>query len=293
VIEGNYPPPTGLSMTSLAAAAKLALVPIVLAVTRYAGRRELVAIEIAGMACIALDLRMRPSQGIFRVLVMIEVNHAPLDLVMAGLAFGAIPCGVHILNPVAIDARGANPLVAFADMARRAGDGAMRTLKRELGLVVVERFDARPCCLGMAVVARFPKATLVRIDRLVTVEAASGRVAEFYCLGMTTATLNRFVSVVQLEVRKRVIEGFTVELDDVGVSPLVIGVTMGAFLLRRVRLSPVKPLARRPISSGFLVACQTQSRLRFSRERLVAVAAVFLKFGMSIDHRPRDDKSLE
>jgi hypothetical protein len=210
VIEGNYPSPTGLSVTSLTAAAKLALVPIIFPVTRYAGRRQLVAIEIAGMACIALDLRMPASQGIFRGLVMIEVNRAPLDLVVAGLAFGAIPCGVHILNPVAIDARGANSLIAFADMARRADDGAMCALKRELGLVVVEWFDARPGCLGMTVVARFPKATLVRIDRLVTVEAASGRVAEFYRLGMTTGTLHGFVSVMQLEIRKRVIECFAV-----------------------------------------------------------------------------------
>jgi hypothetical protein len=171
---------------------------------------------------------------------------------------------VNILNPVAIDARGANALVAFADMARRAGDGAMGAVKRELGLVVIERFDARPCCLGVAVVAPFPEATLVRIDRLVTVETAPGRVAELYLLGMTTATLHRFVSVMQLEIRKCMIECFAVELDYVGISPLVIGVTMGAFLLRRIRLSSVKPLAGQPIGGSVLVACQTQSRLRFS-----------------------------
>ena len=156
MIEGNYPSPTGLSVTSLAAGAKLALVPVILAVTRYTARRQLVAIEIAGMTRIALDLRMRPPQGIFRVLVMIEVNDAPLVLVVAGLAFGAVSRGVNILDPVAIDARGANSLVAFADMARRADDGAMCAMKRELGLVVIEWLDARPCCLGMAVIARFP-----------------------------------------------------------------------------------------------------------------------------------------
>jgi hypothetical protein len=257
VIEGNYPSPADLSVASLATDAELALVPIILAVTRYAGRRQLVAIEIAGMARIALDLRVRPSQGIFRGFVMIEVNRAPLVLVVAGLALGAVPCGVNILNPVAIDAHGTNSLVAFADMARRAGDGTMGAVKRELGLVVVVRLDARPCCLGMAVVAHFPKSTLVRIDRLVTVEAAPRRVAELYLLGMTTATLHRFVSVVQLEIRECMIECFAVELDDVGISPLVIGVTMGAFLFGGIRLSSVKPLARRPISGGVLVARQT------------------------------------
>ena len=257
MIEGNYPSPTGLSVTSLTAATKLALVPIIFSVTGYAGRRELVAIQIAGMARITLDLRMRASQGIFRVLVMIEVNRAPLDLVVAGLAFGAIPCGVHVLNPVAIDARGANPFVAFADMARGADDGAMCALKRELGLVVVERFDPRPCCLSMTVVARFPKATLVRIVRFVTVEAASGRVTEFYRLSVTAVTPHGFMRVAQFEICKGVVERFTIELDDIGVSSLVIGVAMGAFLLSRVRLPPVKSFGRRPIGSNVLVTCQT------------------------------------
>ena len=257
MVEGGYAAPIGFVVRPLAADTKLALVSIILPVTRNAGRCQLVAIEIAGMARIAFDFRMPASQRKFRRLVMVEAHRAPLVLLVAGLAFAAVPSSVNILDPVAIDAHGANPLVAFADMARGANDGAMCALERELGLVVVEWFDARPCCLGMTVVARFPKATLVRIDRLVTVEATSGRVAEFHGLGMTTATLHRFVRVMQLEIRKCVIECFAVELDYVGISPFVIGVTMGAFLLRRIGLSPVKPLVCRLIGGRILVACQT------------------------------------
>ena len=123
-----------------------------------------------------------------------------------------------------------------------------------------------------------------------TIEAASGRVAEFYCLRVAAATLHDFVSVAQLEIRKSVIEGFAIELDDIGVSPLVIGVAMGAVLLCCIRLSPVESLTCQPISGGFFMACQAESRLRFSRERLVAVAAVLLEFGVSVDDRARDDK---
>ena len=256
VIEGLYLAPTGFSMTLLAAATKLALVPIVLPVTRYTARCQLVAIEIAGMARIALDLRMRSSQRKFRRLVVIEENRFPLVLFVTGLAFSAVSSGVNILNPVAIDARSANPLVAFANMAPGAGDGAMCALEPEPGLIVVERFDTTPYRFAVTIVARFPEAALVRIVHLMTVEAASRRVAKFYRLRVTAGALHGFVSVPQLEIRKRVIEGLAIKQDYVGVSPLMIGVTMVALLLRCIRLSPVKSLTRRSIRGCFLVACQ-------------------------------------
>jgi hypothetical protein len=242
VVERGYAAPTGLGVTPLAAGTKLALVAIILRVARYAGRRQLVAIEVASVARIAFDFHVRGSQRKFRRLVVIEANRAPLVLVVTCLAFGAVSSGVNILNPVAIDACGANPLVAFANMARGAEDSAMCTLEREFGLVMIERFDATPCRLAMAALAYFPKATLVRIIRLMAVEAAPRRIAKLHRLHMTAAALHGFVSVTQLEIRKSVIEGFTIELDDVGVSPLVIGVAAGAVLLCCIRLPPVKSL---------------------------------------------------
>jgi hypothetical protein len=293
VIEGLYLTPTGLAVALLTAVAKLPFVPIILAVTRHTGRRQLVAIEIAGVARIALDLRVRGSQWKFRRLVMIEANRAPLVLVVAGLAFGAVSSGVNILNPVAIDAYGANPFVAFANMARGAEDGAMCTLERELGLVMIERFDTLPCRLDVAIVTCLSKAPFVRIARLMTIEAASGRAAKFYCLRVTADAQHGFVSVAQFEIRKCVIECFAIELNDVGISPLMIGVTTGAFLLHCLRLTPMKSLTRLTIRGNFFVACKAETRLRFSRERFVAVAAVLLEFGVSVDNRTRDDKLFE
>ena len=256
VIEGLYLAPTGFSVTLLTAATKLALVPIVLPVTRYTARCQLVAIEIAGMARIALDLRMRGSQRKFRRLVMIEEIRFPLVLFVTGLAFSAVSSGVNILNPVAIDACRADPLVTFANMARRAGNGAMCALEPELGLIVVERFDTTPYRLAVTIVARFPEPALVRIVHLMTVEAASRRVAEFYCLRVTVAALHGFVSVPQLKIRKRMIEGLAIKQDYVGVSPLMISVTMVAIQLRCIRLSSVKSLTCRSVCGRFLVARQ-------------------------------------
>jgi hypothetical protein len=100
VIEGRSAP-AGLPMTLLAATAKPAFVPVILLVTRHASGRQLVAIEIAGMTRVALDLRMRAFQWIFG-LVMVEMDRLPLVLVMASFALGAVSLGMEILNSVAI-----------------------------------------------------------------------------------------------------------------------------------------------------------------------------------------------
>jgi hypothetical protein len=210
VIEGRYSAPAGLSVTLLAATAKLTFVLVILSVTRHTGRRQLVAIEIACVAHIALNLRMRGSQWKFCRLVMIEGNRAPLFLVVAALALGAVPSGVDILNLVAIRTCGADVLVAFANMACGAGDCTMGTLKRELRPVVVERFDQMPCRLAMTIVAGFAKTALMRIVRLVTIEAASGRVAELYRLRVTADAPHCLVCVPEPEIRKFVIESLAV-----------------------------------------------------------------------------------
>jgi hypothetical protein len=179
VVEGCYAAPAGLPVTLLAPAPEPAFVPIVLAVTRHAGRCQLVAIEIACVASIALDLRMRSSQWKFRHPVMIKVKRAPLVLVVAAFALSTVPPGVDILNLVAIHASGADVLVPFAGVTRGAGNRPMRSLEREFRPIVVKWLDAEPCRLGMTFVARFPQTPSMRIIGPVTLEATSGRVAEF------------------------------------------------------------------------------------------------------------------
>jgi hypothetical protein len=293
VIEGRYSAPAGLSVTLLAAIAKLAFVLVILSVTRHTGRRQLVAIKIACVARIALDLRMRGSQWKFCRLGMIEANRAPLVLVVAAFALGAVPSGVDILNPVAIHTCGGDILVAFANMARGAGDGTMCTLERELRAAVVERFDAKPCRLAVTIVACFPKTPLMRIVRLVTVEAASGRVAKLCRLRVTVDARYCLVGAPEIEIRKRVIEGLAVKLDNVGISALMICVTMGTFLFRCIRLTPVKSAARPTVRDNFLVAREAKPRLRSGRERLVTVAALLLELGMPGDDRPGHDELFE
>ena len=181
------------------------------------------------MASVALDLRVRESKWKFR-LIVIEVDGDPFVLIVASLAFRTVSTGVDILNSVAFDARCAEILVAFAEVACGADDNPMGPQKRELCLAVVERLDAPPSVLVMTILALLPEAPFVRIARLMTIEAASGGVAELDRWQVTTTTLHRFVCAFEFEIRHCVIECFSIKLDDVGSSPLVIGMAMVAFL---------------------------------------------------------------
>src|SRR5579863_6560065 len=72
VIKGSRSPPRCFGMALLAFGAELSFMPVVLAVAGDAGGHELVAIEVACMAIVAFDRRMRALQRVLRVLVVIE-----------------------------------------------------------------------------------------------------------------------------------------------------------------------------------------------------------------------------
>jgi len=171
---------------------------------------------------------------------------------------------MDILDLVAIDARCADSFIAFANMARGARDIAVRTLQRKLGLVVIKRLHVMPCGFAMAIIARVAQTPLVRIVCLMTVEAAPGGIAELYILCVTAVALHCLVSVPKLEIRRCVIECLAVKQDDVGITPFVIAVTMGALLFCCIGFTPMKSFGRLTVGGNFFVACQTQPRLRLS-----------------------------
>ena len=77
VIEGDLLAPAGLVVTLIAARAELTLVRIVLLVTADASGRQLVAIEIALVARVALDLGVAAEKRELGRLGMVEVHRLP------------------------------------------------------------------------------------------------------------------------------------------------------------------------------------------------------------------------
>jgi hypothetical protein len=101
------------------------------------------------------------------------------------------------------------------------------------------------------------------------------------------------VRIPKRKIRKGMVERLAVQLDDVGVSSLVVGMAMIAFAFRGIRLAPMKSLAGRTIGGHFLVTCKAEPRLGSSREGLVATAALLLELGMSVNYWPRHNELLE
>lgn len=89
-----------------------------------------------------------------------------------------------------------------------------------------------------------------------TIDAPLAGIAEFFRRPVTSIAWNGLVRVPQRKIRKAMIESLSIELDNVGISPLVIGVTLGAIMSRGIRLTPVKSLTCRSIRSNVLVTRQ-------------------------------------
>lgn len=281
VIEGYFLTPAGFLVALLAAVSELGFVRIVLFVTGHAGRRELVAIEIAGVAGVAFDLRVLASQRKLGHSVVVEAHRLPFGRRMAGFALGAVASGMNVLQPMAGNAGHRQVLVALAGMTGRAPDILVGAVKRKLCLAVIERLDPTPAVLAVATVAFVAEALLVGIFRLVTVEAAPRRATESDLGRMAAAALHRFVAALELEVCKGVIERFPIELDNVDVSPLMVGVAVFAFLAQGISLAAMEPFPVPAIGGDVLVARKAEASLRLPRKRLVTVVALLFKLGMS------------
>ncbi len=90
--------------------------------------------------------------------------------------------------------------------------------------IVVVGLDAQPSFFGMATRALLAESPLVRIARPVTTDAVGRCGAKFGRLHMAALTAHRGVSPLELEIREGVVDGVSIELDDIGVSSLVIRV---------------------------------------------------------------------
>ncbi|MGC2780668.1 MAG: hypothetical protein WA418_34035 [Bradyrhizobium sp.] len=286
VVKGHVLAPSRIIVASLAALPELTLMRILLAVARHAGRRQFVAIEIARVARIALGLRMGVAQRKLR-LIVVEVGRLPLDLIVAGLALVAVPASMHVLQLVARATAARQVLVLLSRVTGRAGHRLVRADQGKLRLAVVEFPGVGPFHRRVTVLTALAEPTAMRIDLLVTVEAARRRITIFHLGHMASGAWHTLVSIDETIIRHIVLERFLVEGIYIGLTSLVVSMALSAFLARCGGVAPVQARAGRSIGGHFLVTIDTQAGLSAARERLVAFAALRLVLRVALRQRTR------
>jgi hypothetical protein len=122
VVKGHFLSPAFFVVAALTLRAQLALVRVLLPVTRDAFRLQFISIKVASVASVADDLAMLPAQWKSCGLVVVETNGPPFLRRMAGFAFGAISAAMGISKPVTADASGVNSFPVLACVAGLASD---------------------------------------------------------------------------------------------------------------------------------------------------------------------------
>src|SRR5581483_1247245 len=247
--------PRAFAMAALALVALLALVLVVFPVAGDAGARELVAVEVAGMAAVALHRGVFAAQRISGVAVVVEQQRAPVLLAVTGRAFFAVARLVHVVLLVARDAGRRKLLfIKKPGVAAFALREAMFAAQRILGIAVVIEQDDFPVFVGVATLALGPELGLVRVVLAVTRDALRRRSLEPW-IGVTIATIDVAMLARQRKARLAVIEA--------RLFPFDVGMAVGA---RRTEAALVFVV--------LLVACHALGRrLAKFLARLVAVAA--------------------
>lgn len=293
MIEDDLLPPARLLVALLAIAAQLTPVRIILAMAGDARHGQFIAIQVAGVALLALELGVAAAQRKLGCLVVVKADRGPRLGGVTGLTIGAVVARMLVLQAVTGDARPTQILVSLAHMAFRTRDFAVRADQWESRLAVIERSHPRPSLLAVTAVTLLAQSTLVRIVCPVTVETAPGGLTEFPVPCMAAVATRSLVGPHQREVGKSMVEGFAVELDDVEWAPLVLCVTRNALTLRRLGAPAMEAALALPICGNRLVARQTKRGLRLAREGLVAAVAVLLQLCVPTDQWPRHHQLFE
>lgn len=266
---------------------------VVLLVAGEAVCRQLVAIKITRVAVIAFDLLMLATMHKLRFPVMVESDHVPFLRAVALVTFCAIAPAMHILQLVAIAANHADALIAFTGMAGFAVDFLMSSDQLEFRLRMIVWFDVVPGVFIMAALAFLTELSFMRFVRLMTIDAKVRRFPICDISLMTTLAARGSVCAFQAEIGKVVIEGFAVELHDIGIASLVLGMAVIAFLVGRIGAAPVKALFLLSVGCDLLVTVHAKPHLRSLRKGLMAILAILFILCMTFNERARHDQPVE
>jgi len=291
VIEANLAP----GVRSVASATILAIATamnVIGSVTGGAVARSGIGVEVALVAEDTARLGVPPVERKLRVSAMVEARRIPGRDGVATLAGRPESPSMNVVETVARATIRGCRFVAFVGVTQRASDVFVSTLERKVGLLMVEASFA-PACLGVAITARLTERSLVRIVVPVAGGAILRRIAVLLPDCVALSTIEHTMGTDQWGVGPIVIEEKRGQADDVGVPPLVIGVTASTRHLDDPGSQKVETRPRLPVLLDPLVALDTEDVLGFAIEGPMARCAVVLDILMGTDHRAGIEHHLE
>jgi hypothetical protein len=238
---------------------------------------QILLIERAAVTGAALSVGVAMSQREARLRFVVEDRTRPTLWRVAARTITAEMAAVYIVGGVAGAAIGRRVLVAITRVTKPTIDANVRSLECEPGRRVLE-LGLPPAALEMASRTVIAQATAMRVVFPVTVGALLGRLAIRLLGDVTGRARHLAVPAPKFEVGKAVLEGLSVETEDVGITSLVLAVAVAAERPLHARIAPVQTTFALNILGDLFVATQAPLPLLSALEGLVTRSAVPLDF---------------
>ena len=288
VVEVNRRPRLG-RMAGLTGSSEMTVVVVVLEMAGDACDVQFVVEWILAVTVTACQLRVLAIERKTRVAHMIEFGVRPCGRRVAVAAFLAAAAVMGIVLGVAVEAIRRWRLEGLVFVAAGTLRLCMLADQREAGRVVVE-FDVGPGDGGMAVAALRAHGVAVNVVRLMAGETIRRRIAVLAVRLMAFRALGFAVLAEQQEVGEVVVERTFVELHDIGVPALVVGVTARTAAFACLVEQAVISATSVDIVGDVLVTVEAQRTLLRAFELSMAGVTVVFVLRMTFDDLTRHDQ---
>lgn len=226
-----------------------------------------------------------------RFLKMIERYRSPAGRRVAVLALWAVATFVYVVGAMAPDTGTGDCGVEAVVVASRTGYVRMQAGELEVRHGMIEP-PSLPVALVMAVAADFTEPAFMHVFHCMARDAGIRCITIGIVRLMAIRATRQQVRTHERKVRVVVIEGADVEVDDLRVTPLMIGMTGRALLFQSRGITPVKAPFALNVRADADMAKRAELTLRQLGQRGMAVLALGLETCVRLDQCPGHDQLL-
>lgn len=221
---------------------------VVILVTGEASLALRIILEIAAVAGSTTNTLMFTDERKVGLRVVVEIRFFPINRGVTGVTLITMTTKVNVIQTVTGDAGCRRVLVALADMAKIAANFLVFPQQGEIGLAMIE-MRLVPVVFVVAGSTLLSKASLVRLFILVASDTLRRRLAVLFSRFMAIRASDLYVATDERKLGHVMVECVRIEPDDIGISTLVLGVTMLALDNAQIGDCAMKP----PLSGDILV----------------------------------------